>query len=97
MRKHRWAFCFLLGLVTILFVGRAQAMPASIHHLTWMVPLSGSGGTASSAAYTAQFTVGQTALGPSASTNYTGQLGYWYGLYADWYLYLPLALISATL
>ena len=49
-------------------------MSSANYRLDWFVPLTGSGGAASSANYAANFTVGQTAIGGSTSTNYEGCL-----------------------
>jgi hypothetical protein len=51
------------------------------YRLDWFTIMTGGGGgPASSATYAANFTVGQTVIGTSASENYGSGLGYWYGL-----------------
>ena len=82
--------CLLCGL---LLVGRALAMQSEHYRLDWFTPLTGGGGgPASSAHYAVNFTVGQSAIGASASTHYKGCLGYWCGAAAQYRVYLPLVL-----
>jgi hypothetical protein len=60
--------------------------------LDWFVLLNGSGGgEASSATYKINYTIGQTAIGSSASTTYKIELGYWAGLTHS-PVYLPIIL-----
>lgn len=72
----------LLALVIVLLLaGRALAMSSPNYRLDWFTPLTGGGGgSANSAQYDAGFTVGQSAIGASASTGYQVCLGYWCGL-----------------
>jgi len=83
----------LLTIATLLLLaGRALAMRSDHYRLDWFVPLTGSGGAASSAHYAINFTVGQSVVGMASSTNYGGCLGYWCGGAAGYRIYLPLVL-----
>ncbi len=84
----------LLVLLCALWLAQgALAMSSTNYKLDWFIPLtSGGGGAVSSANYAANFTVGQTAIGASASTNYGVGLGYWYGTAGGYKIYLPLIL-----
>lgn len=80
-------------LCTLLVTGVVLAMSSTNYRLDWYVPLtSGGGGLASSAHYTVDFTVGQSAIGTSASSNYGSCLGYWCGAAVAYRIYLPLVL-----
>ena len=81
-------------LLALLLLGTSvQAMSSAHYKLDWFTPLTGGGGGAmSSAHYAANLTVGQTAIGRSASTHYRAGLGYWEGGLAGSRLYLPLTL-----
>jgi hypothetical protein len=68
-------------LILLLLAHGAQAMSSINFNLNWLVPLTSSGGgPASSVHYAANFTVGQTVINASSSTNYAVGLGYWYGI-----------------
>ena len=74
----------LILIILLLWAGSALAMSSLNYRLDWFTPLTGGGGgPASSAHYTANFTVGQTVVGVSASEHYGSGLGYWYGLLSD--------------
>ena len=74
------ATIILILIVWLLFVGSALAMSSTHFRLDWYTPLTGAGGgPASSAHYAANFTVGQTAVGTSASEHFASGMGYWYG------------------
>ncbi|HEY5269921.1 MAG TPA: hypothetical protein VII97_06260 [Anaerolineales bacterium] len=80
-------------LCALLLAGNALAMSSANFRLGWFTPLTGGGGGhAGSANYAVNFTVGQTAIGKSASANYGVGLGYWYGIGALLKIYLPLIL-----
>ena len=85
---------FLLALVALLLLtGVALAMDSEHYRLDWFTPLTGGGGgTASSASYAINFTVGQSVIGTSDSTSYEGCLGYWCGGAVEHKIYLPLVL-----
>jgi hypothetical protein len=84
------------GLACVLLVtGVVLAMSSTNYRLDWITPLTGSGGgAASSDHYAINFTVGQTVIGTSDSSNYVGCLGYWCGGAAERRIYLPLVLRS---
>lgn len=58
--------------------GTALAMSSANYNLPWDV-LSGGGGSRSSANYLLSDTTGQSAIGPSESTNYRLEAGCWSG------------------
>jgi len=77
----------------LLLAGRALAMSSANYRLDWFVPLTGGGGgPAGSDHYAVNFTVGQSVVGASTSTNYRGCLGFWCGAAAQYRVYLPLVL-----
>ncbi len=87
--KRKIVLSILLFL--LLMVHGAQAMSSANYTVDWLVPLTGSGGgPASSAHYTASFTVGQTAINTSTSANYGIGLGFWYGILPNYRIRLPL-------
>ena len=75
----------------LLLTTVALAMSSDHYRLDWFTPLTGGGGTASSANYGVNFTVGQSAVGAASSTNYGGCLGYWCGEF-EHRIFLPLVL-----
>ncbi|HOT92655.1 MAG TPA: hypothetical protein PLJ78_17035 [Anaerolineae bacterium] len=84
-------------LLLLLLTGRALAMSSANYRLDWFTPLTGGGGgPMQSPNYAVNFTVGQSAVGTSAGTNYGGCLGYWCGITgavgAHYRIYLPLVL-----
>jgi hypothetical protein len=79
--------------ILLLLAAGALAMYSTNYRLDWFTPLTGGGGgRASSAHYAVNFTIGQSAIGASASTNYKGCLGYWCGAVIPYRVYLPLVL-----
>ena len=77
--KHAMILSILM--ILLLVAGSALAMSSPNYRLDWFTPMTGGGGgPTSSATYAANFTVGQTVIGASASENYGSGLGYWYGL-----------------
>ena len=79
-------------LVLLLLVSASVLAMASPNFvLNWFTPLNGSGGGPStSASYAANFTIGQSAVGSSSSTNYKLNLGYWAGIGNPTNTYLPM-------
>ncbi len=73
---------FLLSLLLLLLlVQGVQAMESVNFGLNWFTPLDSSGGSpARSAHFAANYTIGQSAIGQSASSQYHAGLGYWYAL-----------------
>jgi len=79
-------------LCALLLVGIAQAMSSTNYRLDWFAPLTGTGGSASSAHYAVAFTVGQAAPGTYSGATYGGCLGYWCGTAVEYSVYLPVVL-----
>ena len=87
----------LLGIIVLLcalaLVSNVLAMRSDNYWLDWFTPLTGGGGgPADSANYTANFTVGQTAIGAANSANYAIRLGYWLPATRQNNIYLPLVI-----
>ena len=79
--------------VLCLLAGGALAMSSTSYRLDWFTPLTGGGGSAASSTnYAINLTIGQAAIGSSASTNYKVGLGYWYGVEQQFRVYLPIVL-----
>ena len=86
----RKAILFTLLLILLLAHG-VQAMSSTNFALDWFTPLTSSGGGPfTSTNYAANYTIGQTAIGASSSPNYSTGLGYWYGLFQQYRIRLPL-------
>lgn len=87
---QRLKIAVMLGLVLclLLTIG-VQAMSSENYQLNWLVPLSGGGGSASSAHYSMDITIGQSVIGPAGSENYDVQLGFWQKTAITWALFLP--------
>jgi hypothetical protein len=83
----------LLILLLLLSTISAAAMSSANYRIDWFTPAtSGGGGLSTSTHYAANFTVGQSVIGASKSTNYGTGLGYWYGIGAWIKNWLPLIL-----
>jgi hypothetical protein len=81
----------LAVVLALLLTSAAQAMHSANYALDWLAPLtSGGGGEASSAHYSINYSVGQSAIGAASSTHYISNLGFWQ-VFAR-YLRLPLVL-----
>lgn len=76
----------------LLLAGVALAMDSEHYRLDWFTPATGSGGSASSDHYAVNFTVGQSVIGASDSTDYNACLGYWCETAVEHRVYLPLVL-----
>ncbi len=79
--------CLLLA--AFLVVENGAAMSSTNYRLEWYTPLTGGGGSARSANYAVEFTIGQSATGRVSSTTNQLCLGYWCGA-IDWRIFLPL-------
>jgi hypothetical protein len=91
--KRRYFIMVLPVLLCLLWLAQgAGAMSSANYKLDWFTATGSGGGPVASAHYAANFTVGQTAIGASASTNYKVGLGYWYGAASGYRIYLPLIL-----
>ncbi len=83
----------LLGIFGILIITpHASAIYSPSYRLDWFVPFSGSDGTAESANYAIQYTVGQSVVGDNTSTNHWISLGFWPGITGGQTVYLPVIL-----
>lgn len=84
----------ILTLATLLLLMGSilsLAMSSVNYQLEWLTPgTSGGGGSASSAHYTVNLTIGQSATGISVSESYDGCLGYWCGVTVQYQVYVPL-------
>jgi hypothetical protein len=90
MRPKRIVLILVL-VACLLLTHSVLAMSSSNYQIDWMVPLSGSGGRASSTNYAAQLTIGQTATGTSTSPGFQAGWGFWHGIRQTvWELFLPL-------
>jgi hypothetical protein len=91
--KRKPLLMALLILLGVLWLAQgALAMSSTNYRLDWYVPLTSSGGPASSTNYVGNFSVGQAVIGYASSTDYTTGLGYWYGVAGGYKVYLPLLL-----
>jgi hypothetical protein len=90
MRQKR-IILILVILACLLFTTSVMAMTSPNFEIGWLVPLTGGGGSvASSENYAVHLTIGQTAVGASASTNFQAGLGFWRGVGETiWRLLLP--------
>jgi hypothetical protein len=89
--KKKYLRRSILLVLLLLLATDALAMSSTNYRLDWLTPLTGGGGgTASSAQYAVNLTVGQAVVGNSASVNYQVGLGYWYGDFWGGRLFLPL-------
>ncbi|MCB9420598.1 MAG: hypothetical protein H6667_12395 [Ardenticatenaceae bacterium] len=76
MMKRIMLFLTLIALLVL--VSGVLTMESTNYKLAWFTPLiSSGGGKISSANYTANFTIGQSIIGASSSTNHESCLGYW--------------------
>ena len=93
MKTNKWLSFGLWLLVGVLLIGAvtaASAMSSPNFRLDWYVNISGAGGgRTSSTQYTADFTVGQNAVGASSSTNFNASMGYWAAFPFESHLFLP--------
>ena len=92
MSKKKMTLSAVVLLVSLLLVSTALAMSSANYRLDWFTPMTsgGGGGPAASANYAINLTLGQTAIGASASANYGACLGYWCGQLPGGRLHLPL-------
>lgn len=92
MNTKRFVSIALIMLIAFVLAQSVLAMSSANYRLDWFVPLTGSGGPASSTNYAVNVTMGQTVVGASSSTNYKAGLGYWYGVGIQHQIYLPIVL-----
>lgn len=87
-----WLPVFLLLLAALLIpAGALLAMESTNYRLAWFVPLTGSGGQATSANYAVNLTAGQSVIGTTSGPAMAACLGYWCGEPAG-VIYLPVVL-----
>lgn len=87
----RRAFVLLLAVLVLLAAsGAAWAQVSPGYDLSWHVVGAGGAEWAASDQYMVHGTVGQFAIGPAEGTAYGVGQGYWYGIFAGSYLYLPI-------
>lgn len=91
--KAKSALGIGLLLALLLLASGVQAMSSTNYKLEWFTPLTGAGGgPASSTHYAVNLTIGQTAVGRTASASHRASLGYWAGLFTGSWNYLPLTM-----
>ena len=90
MKRKSLIILLIVLLSGLLLAQIAVAMSSTNYRLDWSTALTGSGGSASSVHYAINFTVGQSAIGASASASYKAGLGYWYGAAGGYRIFLPL-------
>ena len=91
MKKKRLLLILAVMLFAFVFGEGIQAMESDNYAVNWMVPLTNGGGIKSASTnYSAHLTIGQTVAVGSSSANYTAGTGFWYGLYNESYIYIPL-------
>ena len=91
--KRRIVIASLLLLLLLLSQGLSASVLAGSspnYKVDWSNLLSGGGGTADSAAYRAQITIGQTVDKAAQSPRFEVQMGYWAVGDATNSIYLPL-------
>lgn len=94
--KKRRTTALAVALLCCLLAGAAWAMSSASYAIHWDV-IGGGGEPVSSASYKMNSTIGQAAIGASASASYGLGAGYWYGLVAPappsgYRIYLPIVL-----
>ena len=93
MKKKHWLILNIVMLIALMLTSNVLAMSSPGYELEWFTPMtSGGGGEAASSSYAVNFTIGQSAIGESASSSYGTGLGYWYNLLKGLAIYLPIIL-----
>jgi hypothetical protein len=94
MNKRIILLLLAVAVLLLVLTQTVSAMSSDNYTLDWYTPLaSGGGGKSSSTNYTIELSIGQSAIGSAASTNYRVGLGYWGALIElvrSWYINLPL-------
>lgn len=86
--KSPTALAMLVLTLLLILISSVTAMSSPSYRLDWFAPMTGSGGTSSSAHYTMSMTVGQTASGLAESAHYSANLGFWQDIFTI-FTYLP--------
>ena len=92
MPNKRLLLMIIVVLVTFALASSVLAMSSQHYAIDWMVISGGAGGSTASENFFADVTVGQTAIGQTSSAGYKVGLGYWYGAFRKWLVYLPVTL-----
>lgn len=81
-----------LVLVLILMLNIAALAATSPNYtLGWLLPMtSGGGGAAESDHYAISYSIGQTAIDHSSSTNFSLDAGFWQDFWQKFLIWLPL-------
>ncbi len=83
----------LVLLICLLVVGSALAGSSENYRIDWFTPMTSSGGgMASSDNYTVSFTVGQSVIGTSSSSDHEVCTGFWCEVASALKIFLPLIL-----
>ena len=94
MKKKSRLLILVLLVIMLVLTQSVSAMSSDNYALDWYTPLSsGGGGKSESTNYVMEFTIGQSAIGSSSSTNYRTGLGYWGAmveLLRLWFINLPI-------
>ena len=88
-KRSTTALVLLALLLLLLLPSSGRAMNSAGYRLDWLVPMTGTGGAASSPNFSLNLTVGQTVTGQEASPGYAMNLGYWQN-WNEPALFLPL-------
>lgn len=95
MIKHKpfWIALAVSICILLSFARLVQAIESSSYAITWSTMASG-GGTAQSASYNVNGTVGQPNVGQVSSTLYRANIGYWHRIREAYMVYLPTVIRS---
>lgn len=88
--RWRLVIMMLVSVLVLFLASAALAASSEQFRVDWLVPFSGGGGTASSAGYTLNITVGQTGGSSSTSAGYSVHLGFWSLNAQDTPVFMPL-------
>ena len=94
MRAKTW-LVLLVVIVCLALAARAQAAASPGYHIDWLNVAAGAAGSAGSAHYAADLSVGQSVLGEGANSSYRGMWGFWVVVDALWRVLVPLVTRSA--
>jgi len=83
----------LILIICLLVVGSALAGSSDNYRIDWLTPMTGGGGgSASSANYSVNFTVGQSVIGTSSGESHNVCTGFWCDVIAAFKINLPVIL-----
>lgn len=95
MRRSKVLVLAGLALATFVLVGSVWAMSSTHYRLEWFVPLTGTGGAATSTHYAIGYTVGQSVGGRFVGAETSACLGFWCAEMTH-RLFLPLVVKNAS-